>query len=200
MSEPQIWTRPVLYCVVPPDLADEFHEPLRRHFRDDSGVQVIVDWRSGDRRTDADRPGLRGGAVATDRRARRERRAELMPHEGIELHPGLREEAVERVRFVQRRRPVSRIGEELDADQLIARFQEGDEEAFSELYWRYYPRVYAQLKVTLRRRRDAREIAQEAFARAYDRLCTGSHGARSFELWLGDIASECAAESRHPRG
>ena len=39
-------TRRVLYCVVPSDLAGELHDPLREYFRGDSGVSVVIDWRS----------------------------------------------------------------------------------------------------------------------------------------------------------
>jgi hypothetical protein len=40
----------MIYCVVPPELADELFEKLTQHYADDENVTVIIDQRSGDRR------------------------------------------------------------------------------------------------------------------------------------------------------
>jgi hypothetical protein len=41
----------VIYCVVPPELADELYERLVAYYKDNPNVEVIVDRRSGpDRR------------------------------------------------------------------------------------------------------------------------------------------------------
>jgi hypothetical protein len=41
----------VIYCVIPPELADELYERLVAYYKDNPNVEVIVDRRSGpDRR------------------------------------------------------------------------------------------------------------------------------------------------------
>jgi hypothetical protein len=41
----------VIYCVVPPELADQLYDRLVEHYKDNPDVEVIVDRRSGpDRR------------------------------------------------------------------------------------------------------------------------------------------------------
>jgi hypothetical protein len=52
----------LIYCVVPPELADELYEKLVEHYKDNPNVKVIVDRRAGnDRRRNAPEPepGLR---------------------------------------------------------------------------------------------------------------------------------------------
>jgi hypothetical protein len=59
----------VIYCVIPPELADELYDKLREHYTDNPNVTVIVDRRTGpDRRHD----GTHGGQRQTrDRRRAR---------------------------------------------------------------------------------------------------------------------------------
>jgi hypothetical protein len=40
----------LIYCVIPPDLADELYDKLVDHYRANPNVQVIIDRRSQDRR------------------------------------------------------------------------------------------------------------------------------------------------------
>lgn len=40
----------MIYCVIPPELADELYDRLVDHYRTNPNVQVIVDRRSQDRR------------------------------------------------------------------------------------------------------------------------------------------------------
>ena len=40
----------MIYCVIPPELADELYDKLVDHYRANSNVQVIIDRRSQDRR------------------------------------------------------------------------------------------------------------------------------------------------------
>lgn len=58
----------MIYCVVPPELADELFDKLTKHYADDPNVTVIVDQRQGQRRDRA--------AIAPDdqRRTVRDRR------------------------------------------------------------------------------------------------------------------------------
>ena len=58
----------MIYCVVPPELADELYERLVDYYRDEPNVEVIVDRRSG--------PDRRGAPASThdERRQTRDRR------------------------------------------------------------------------------------------------------------------------------
>lgn len=40
----------MIYCVVPPELADELYDKLVSHYSGNPNVQVIIDRRSADRR------------------------------------------------------------------------------------------------------------------------------------------------------
>ena len=58
----------MIYCVVPPELADELFDKLTEHYADDANVTVIVDQRKSQRRD-------RGAAAPDDqRRSVRDRR------------------------------------------------------------------------------------------------------------------------------
>ena len=59
----------LIYCVVPPALADELFDNLVAHYADDPNVTVIVDRRKGERRS----PGS-GDSAAASKRVLRDRR------------------------------------------------------------------------------------------------------------------------------
>lgn len=65
----------MIYCVVPPELADELYDRLVAHYADDPNVEVIVDRRTAERRS--------GEATPTQReqRIRRDRRRQRVPGE-----------------------------------------------------------------------------------------------------------------------
>jgi hypothetical protein len=58
----------VIYCVVPQELAPELYEKLASYYADDPNVEVIIDRRKSERRTDADHGGQRH--IRDRRRAR----------------------------------------------------------------------------------------------------------------------------------
>ena len=49
----------MIYCVVPQELAPELFDKLASYYADDPNVEVIIDRRKGERRTDADGGGQR---------------------------------------------------------------------------------------------------------------------------------------------
>jgi hypothetical protein len=63
----------MIYCVVPQELADELYDKLEAYYRDDPNVEVIIDRRKSERRTE---PSTGGGA-----RQRRDRRRPRVPGE-----------------------------------------------------------------------------------------------------------------------
>jgi hypothetical protein len=58
----------MIYYVIPRELADEYYEEFKQRFEGVEGVEVIVDRRVAERRSDADHGGQR---VLRDRRRRR---------------------------------------------------------------------------------------------------------------------------------
>lgn len=60
----------MIYCVIPPELADELYDRLVDHYRSNSNVQVIVDRRSENRRDGEDEV----SAEVAERRVTRDRR------------------------------------------------------------------------------------------------------------------------------
>lgn len=58
----------MIYYVIPHELADEYYEEFKQRFADVEGVEVIVDRRVGERRTEVTSGGQR---VLRDRRRRR---------------------------------------------------------------------------------------------------------------------------------
>jgi hypothetical protein len=63
----------VIYCVIPPELADDLYDKLVEYYKDNPNVEVIIDRRTGpDRRTD--RPPKMG-----EKRETRDRRRPRAP-------------------------------------------------------------------------------------------------------------------------
>lgn len=60
--------RPLIYCVVPPALADELFDGLVAHYAEDPNVTVIVDRRKGERRTNRNDGGANKRLVRDRRR------------------------------------------------------------------------------------------------------------------------------------
>ncbi|MCA1791967.1 MAG: hypothetical protein LC667_19595 [Thioalkalivibrio sp.] len=58
----------MIYYVIPRELADKYFEEFKKRFEGVDGVEVIVDRRSEERRTDSEHGGQR---VLRDRRRRR---------------------------------------------------------------------------------------------------------------------------------
>lgn len=58
----------MIYCVVPQELAPELYDKLADYYADDPNVEVIIDRREGERRTEGDHGGQR--QVRDRRRAR----------------------------------------------------------------------------------------------------------------------------------
>ncbi|MDQ3768768.1 MAG: hypothetical protein M3370_04705 [Actinomycetota bacterium] len=65
----------MIYCVVPPELADDLYDKLVAHYADDPDVEVIVDRRTSERRSADATPSER------EQRTRRDRRRQRVPGE-----------------------------------------------------------------------------------------------------------------------
>ena len=83
---------------------------------------------------------------------------------------------------------------DLDRDAaLVERFQTGDEDAFADLYQRYFGRVRRYCLRRLGDPHDAEEAAQEALVRAY-RALPNFGGDRRFYPWLRVIAANVCTD------
>ncbi|HEX3426085.1 MAG TPA: RNA polymerase sigma factor [Acidimicrobiales bacterium] len=88
---------------------------------------------------------------------------------------------------------------DLDRDRtLVRRFQAGDNEAFDELYRRYYDRLERFCERRVGDRHTAEELAQEAFARALTAL-PDLGGDLRFYPWMSVIAAHLCVDSHRRR-
>jgi hypothetical protein len=65
----------VIYCVIPPELADELYDKMVDYYKDNPNVTVIIDRRKGPDRRDR----KRGGDGAHEQRTIRDRRRPRIP-------------------------------------------------------------------------------------------------------------------------
>lgn len=72
-------------------------------------------------------------------------------------------------------------------EELVARTQAGDPDAFDELVVRYSPRLYGLVYNMTSNHEDTNDLLQEVFAKAY-RSIKGFQGKSSFYTWMHSIA------------
>jgi RNA polymerase sigma-70 factor (ECF subfamily) len=194
--------RRITYCVIPLELAGQLHDPLRRHFRDDPSVEVVVDRRRHERRARPERragapdarPKLASTKADEDRRAIRnpagrrvgDRRAVAVPVPEDET-PALPRRArrfADRLRFHERVEPASDESEDFDTARTVIAYQAGDASAFHLIYERYFDRVYSYLRLMLRDSHEAEDAAQDVFETLMGALRTYERTDRPFRGWL----------------
>jgi RNA polymerase sigma-70 factor (ECF subfamily) len=191
-------TRPIVYCVVPRDLV-RLHEPLRSHFRDEPSIEVVVERRASDRRLSAERRGPASDRPAERRRIRgvagrrvAERRSVVVPSSIPPLPRRARAHA-ERLQFVERVEPSSEQLEDVDTARLVTRIQAGDDGGFSEVYLRYFDRVYSYLRVLFPRDpHTAEDVTQQAFLKVLEALPRYVRRSQPFRHWLFVIVRNTA--------
>lgn len=185
--------RPIVYCLIPRELAEKLHDPLREHFADDPNLEVVVERRGDDRRSGADRRGIASKSPNGGERrkvgghaGRRfgERRVPLTPVVEPPELPRRARRYANRINFVQQIEPPGLKAEDADTARVIAQVQAGDRRAFAIVYTRYFERVYAYLRVAVRDRNEAEDLAQEAFARALEGLSKYKLREQPFRAWL----------------
>lgn len=91
--------------------------------------------------------------------------------------------------------------EDAETRLLVLRIQHGEGKAAGELYERYFGRVYAYLRASLRHHADAEDLAQQVFASALEGLARfDADDPASFRGWLFRIArNELVNERRRRR-
>jgi RNA polymerase sigma-70 factor (ECF subfamily) len=201
--------RAIVYCIVPEELAAELHDSLRRHFAGDPGVIVVVEQRWRDRRRDGDRRnetaaerddderrhirGERGRRVAD----RRLLAARVPPPAGL---PSAAEKLAEDLIFVERLEPSSEKLEDHDTGRLVARFQAGDRDVFSELYLRYFDRVYTYLRMLYKESHEAEDATQQVFMKVFENIHRYERRRQPFRAWLFTIVRNYAVSDLRKTG
>jgi RNA polymerase sigma-70 factor (ECF subfamily) len=188
--------RPIIYCIVPEDLAARLHEPLRRHFVDRPDVEVVVEQRGSERRGQPERrtTSRPAGAQIERRRIRNlagrrlgDRRAATLESAPPDLPRKARPHVAELV-FVERIEPSSEHAEDLDSARLAARIQAGESELFAELYMRYFERIYNYVRVVLSGADDAEDATQQIFLKVLQALPRYEVRDVPFRAWLFVVA------------
>ena len=193
----------MIYCVVPRDLAAEFHDLLRDHFHRDPAVEVVVELRrqprrqSGERRrTELPRPLAleRRRIRARDGRRVADRRSATALAEPPSLPPAAAPYA-DRIVFLERVEPRDQAALDADTKRLVARFQSGEESLFDEIYMRHFGSVYGYAHTVVRDGQEAEDAAQEVFTRALQALPNYEIRAVPFRAWLFRIARNVVMDS-----
>jgi hypothetical protein len=175
--------RPYIFCLVPPERADELLGPLRRHFANDPYVAVLVERR-------ADAPKARLVPAGEERH----RRAPVAPRELLRaLPPSLQQEAGN-LRFVQRMEPLGRRHQQTPTRGLVAAIRAGDPEAASELWWRVAERVQMRLRARLAGTAAAPRPERGILGRILDELDDYDPYERPLLGWLDEVVDRYAAE------
>jgi RNA polymerase sigma-70 factor (ECF subfamily) len=191
----------ITYCVVPRDLAEAVHEPLRRHFLGDPSVVVVVEMRAVDRRRTDRRTGTAAAPAADRRKIRAEmgrrvadRRAMSVPVKPPVLPARLRRHLAALV-FVERLEPSNDAALDIDTARLVVRCQGGDPDAFGELYMRYFDRVFSYVRVVLEDHQEAEDVTQDIFVKVFEALPRYvALAGTPFRAWMFRIARNAALD------
>lgn len=181
----------VIYCVIPRELAEELHEPLRETFRDEPAIEVVVERRNGEQRAGERRRANGAGREVGERRMgpageRRvaERRAAMAEVPRHKLPPEAAPYA-DRIRFVKRVLPADQPALDRKADALVVRAKRGDQGAVGELYEQFFDTVYGFARGALPSQQDAEDAAQDVFVITLDTLPSYTvQTGRPFRAWL----------------
>jgi len=188
--------RPELLCVVPADLAESLHDILRRFFRDDPTVTVVVERRGVERRQES-RRSTESVATSTSekRRIRSDDGRRIASRRADELAalprslPRRARPHAERILFVERLEPSGVEAQDADTDRLVALVQSGDQSVFADLYNRHYDRVFSYLRIALSDYHAAEDTTQQVFVRALEKISQYEiRPGLPFRAWLLGIA------------
>jgi RNA polymerase sigma-70 factor (ECF subfamily) len=201
----------MVYCIVPRELAPRVQTRLQRSLSEDPECEVVVERRRADRRGGVERrapeeappvPPLERRRIRswTGRRCG-ERRAALLPARGRRLSlPRAAQRFADRVTFVERVEPSQQALDDTDAARVVMRVQAGDTEAFTELYVRYFDRVWGYMRLALRNPDEAEDATQHVFLKVLEALPAYERRGQPFRAWLFRIARNHAVDRLRDRG
>jgi RNA polymerase sigma-70 factor, ECF subfamily len=193
--------RAVLYCLIPRELASTVTDAVRLHFADEPGIEVIVERRRRERRDRSDRRSDEAEAPDAERRRVRaddgrrvaERRCPLVTVTGPPVPRRMRRH-LDGMTFVEAIAPSVQEREDRDTARLVTRVQTGESDALSELYLRYFDRVYAYLRVALRDPHEAEDATQQVFTNLIGALPRYERRKEPFRAWLFRIVRNQAVD------
>jgi RNA polymerase sigma-70 factor (ECF subfamily) len=192
----------MIYCIVPRGLALKLHDELRTFFRDEPGVEVVVEQRVRERRRQPDKrsseqadPFKQERRKIRNREGRRvgERRAPQVTVAPVALPPKAKTYA-EQLVFVERVAPSSQHAEDLDTARLVIRLQAGERQAFNDLYLRYFDRAYGYLRIALKDAHEAEDLTQHAFLKVFESVDRYERRTQPFRAWLFRIVRNAALD------
>jgi RNA polymerase sigma-70 factor (ECF subfamily) len=196
------------YCVVPRELASKLHDSLRRHFQDDPAVEVVVEQRAEDRRQLNDRRLPTNVAWKGEERRRigdpsgrrvGERRAPVVQMEPPPL-PRRAQRHSDRLVFVERLAPTTTDAEDAETARLVTRIQAGESDLFSELYLRYFSRVYGYVRVALNDPHEAEDVTQQVFIKVLEALPRYERRGQPFRAWLFTVVRNATVSHLRKHG
>ena len=88
--------------------------------------------------------------------------------------------------------------EQIDEDELVNRFQNGDVEAFNPLVLKYEKKIYNLIYQRIRDRETAKDISQEVFLKAFKAL-PNFKGGSAFYSWIYRIAINSSIDFQRQR-
>lgn len=88
--------------------------------------------------------------------------------------------------------------EQIDEDELVNRFQNGDIEAFNPLVLKYEKKIYNLIYQQIRDREAAKDISQEVFLKAFKAL-PNFKGGSAFYSWIYRIAINSSIDFQRQR-
>ena len=88
--------------------------------------------------------------------------------------------------------------EQIDEDELVNRFQNGDIEAFNPLVLKYQKKIYNLIYQQIRDRETAKDISQEVFLKAFKAL-PNFKGGSAFYSWIYRIAINSSIDFQRQR-
>lgn len=88
--------------------------------------------------------------------------------------------------------------EQIDEDELVNRFQNGDIEAFNPLVLKYEKKIYNLIYQQIRDREIAKDISQEVFLKAFKAL-PNFKGGSAFYSWIYRIAINSSIDFQRQR-
>jgi hypothetical protein len=174
--------QPHIFCLIPPDRADELLAPLRRHYAGDPALEVLVERRRG-----SDTPRFLAPVE------QRHRRAPIAQRDLADSLPDLYRDEADALHFEQRLMPLSRVHQGTSTGDLVAAVRTGDPGAASELWWRVHERVRMRLRARLGDVEGARAEGR-ILGRILDEIDDYEHEPdRAFSAWLDDVVDRVAA-------
>ena len=88
--------------------------------------------------------------------------------------------------------------EQIDEDELVNRFQNGDIDAFNPLVLKYEKKIYNLMYQRVRDRETAKDLSQEVFLKAFKAL-PNFKGGSAFYSWIYRIAINCSIDFQRQR-